>query len=150
MEISFIFLSTGGRRGCVQGIQFTRSFFLALELQIYILNSQLLGVCGAAHVVEQAALIGCSILSNKFAILALWWENTSSRIKAWDDVILRRRSASLSGRVAVIGFLSIQLSSRSSYVGGSGSSYLGGLSGNLGNRIIFEEFSSKRQRFLML
>ncbi|GJV25985.1 RNA-directed DNA polymerase, eukaryota [Tanacetum coccineum] len=44
-------------------------------------------------VVEQAAsLIGCSIMSNKFRYLGVMVGEYSSRIKAWDDVILKLRS----------------------------------------------------------
>ncbi|GJS93655.1 RNA-directed DNA polymerase, eukaryota [Tanacetum coccineum] len=43
--------------------------------------------------VEQAtSLIGCSIMSNKFRYLGVMVGEYSSRIKAWDDVILKLRS----------------------------------------------------------
>ncbi|GJX18639.1 RNA-directed DNA polymerase, eukaryota [Tanacetum coccineum] len=87
-------------------INILKSFFLASGLQINILKSQLLGVCVPHQVVEQAAsLIGCSIMSNKFRYLGVMVGEYSSRIKAWDDVILKLRSRlskwkSLSGRNA--------------------------------------------------
>ncbi|GJR38290.1 RNA-directed DNA polymerase, eukaryota [Tanacetum coccineum] len=74
-------------------INILKSFFLASGLQINILKSQLLGVCVPHQVVEQAAsLIGCSIMSNKFRYLGVMVGEYSSRIKAWDDVILKLRS----------------------------------------------------------
>ncbi|GJX81606.1 RNA-directed DNA polymerase, eukaryota [Tanacetum coccineum] len=74
-------------------INILKSFFLASGLQINILKSQLLGMCVPHQVVEQAAsLIGCSIMSNKFRYLGVMVGEYSSRIKAWDDVILKLRS----------------------------------------------------------
>ncbi|GKA55171.1 RNA-directed DNA polymerase, eukaryota [Tanacetum coccineum] len=79
--------------GLFKGIQLPETFFLASGLQINILKSQLLGVCVPHQVVEQAAsLIGCSIMSNKFRYLGVMVGEYSSRIKAWDDVILKLRS----------------------------------------------------------
>ncbi|GJW92989.1 RNA-directed DNA polymerase, eukaryota [Tanacetum coccineum] len=78
-------------------INILKSFFLASGLQINILKSQLLGVCVPHQVVEQAAsLIGCSIMSNKFRYLGVMVGEYSSRIKAWDDVILKLRSRLIS------------------------------------------------------
>ncbi|GJZ35096.1 hypothetical protein Tco_0580913 [Tanacetum coccineum] len=45
------------------------------------------------YVVEQAASsIGCSILNNQFRYLGVMVGECSSRLKAWDDIILKLRS----------------------------------------------------------
>ncbi|GJT61775.1 RNA-directed DNA polymerase, eukaryota [Tanacetum coccineum] len=80
--------------GNLKGItNILKSFFLASGLQINILKCQLLGVGVPRYVVEQAASsIGCSILNNQFRYLGVMVGECSSRLKAWDDIILKLRS----------------------------------------------------------
>ncbi|GKC44383.1 RNA-directed DNA polymerase, eukaryota, partial [Tanacetum coccineum] len=54
------------------------------------------------YVVEQAASsIGCSILNNQFRYLGVMVGECSSRLKAWDDIILKLRS--LEGEISLHG-----------------------------------------------
>ncbi|GJT92085.1 RNA-directed DNA polymerase, eukaryota, reverse transcriptase zinc-binding domain protein [Tanacetum coccineum] len=70
-----------------------KCFFLASGLQINTHKCQLLGVGVPSSVINQAAsYIGCSILNNKFRYLGVLVGDCSSRIKAWDDVILKLKS----------------------------------------------------------
>ncbi|GKB25845.1 RNA-directed DNA polymerase, eukaryota, partial [Tanacetum coccineum] len=70
-----------------------KCFFLASGLQINTHKCQLLGVGIPSSVINQAAsYIGCSILNNKFRYLGVLVGDCSSRIKAWDDVILKLKS----------------------------------------------------------
>nr|GEX55070.1 RNA-directed DNA polymerase, eukaryota [Tanacetum cinerariifolium] len=74
-------------------INILKNFFLASGLQINILKSQLLGVGVPHYVVDQAASsIGCSIMNNQFCYLGVMVGECSSRLKAWDDIILKLRS----------------------------------------------------------
>nr|GEX98071.1 RNA-directed DNA polymerase, eukaryota, reverse transcriptase zinc-binding domain protein [Tanacetum cinerariifolium] len=74
-------------------INILKSLFLASGLQINILKSQLLGVGVPRYMVDQAASsIGCSIMNNQFRYLGVMVGECSSRLKAWDDIILKLRS----------------------------------------------------------
>ncbi|GKC09471.1 RNA-directed DNA polymerase, eukaryota [Tanacetum coccineum] len=70
-----------------------KCFFLASGLQINVHKCQLLGVGVPNNVVQQAAdSIGCSILNNQFRYLGVMVGDNMSRLKAWDDIILKIKS----------------------------------------------------------
>nr|GEU89013.1 RNA-directed DNA polymerase, eukaryota [Tanacetum cinerariifolium] len=80
--------------GNLKGItNILKCFFLASRLHINIQKCQVMGVGVPSQVVEQAAsYIGCSILNTQFCYLGFMVGNCYSRIKAWDDTILKLKS----------------------------------------------------------
>nr|GEY68182.1 RNA-directed DNA polymerase, eukaryota [Tanacetum cinerariifolium] len=70
-----------------------KCFFLASGLETNVHKCQLLGVGVPNNVVQQAAdSIGCSILNNQFRYLGVMVGDNMSRLKAWDDIILKIKS----------------------------------------------------------
>ncbi|GJZ48022.1 RNA-directed DNA polymerase, eukaryota [Tanacetum coccineum] len=67
-----------------------KSFYLASGLRINISKSQLLGVGVSRGEVERAACsIGCSVMDNQFRYLGVMIGQRSSRINAWEDILLK-------------------------------------------------------------
>ncbi|GJX13900.1 RNA-directed DNA polymerase, eukaryota [Tanacetum coccineum] len=74
-------------------INILKCFFLASGLQINIHKSQLLGVGVPRSTVEAvAASMGCSVMEHNFRYLGVRVGENMSRLKAWDDVVLKLRS----------------------------------------------------------
>nr|GEW49232.1 RNA-directed DNA polymerase, eukaryota [Tanacetum cinerariifolium] len=64
-----------------------------IGLHIKICKSQLLGVGVPYHVVQQASSsIGCSITQNQFRYLGVTVGDRMTRIKAWENIIVKLRS----------------------------------------------------------
>nr|GEY93610.1 RNA-directed DNA polymerase, eukaryota [Tanacetum cinerariifolium] len=69
-----------------------KCFFLASGLCINIHKSQMLGVGVSYQVVQQAAYsIGCSIMQNQFRYLGVTIGDRMTRIKVWENVIVKLR-----------------------------------------------------------
>nr|GFA92414.1 RNA-directed DNA polymerase, eukaryota [Tanacetum cinerariifolium] len=74
-------------------INILKCFYLASGLQINISKCQLL-VVGVSNIVAEhaAASIRCSILNDQFCYLGVMVGQRSSRLRAWDDIILKLRA----------------------------------------------------------
>nr|GEU38861.1 putative ribonuclease H protein At1g65750 family [Tanacetum cinerariifolium] len=92
-----------------------KCFFLASGLHINIYKSQLLGVGVSYHVVQQASsFIGCSIMQNQFRYLGVIDGDRMTRIKAWENIIIKLKSRlskwkvktlSVGGRLTLLKFV---------------------------------------------
>nr|GEW32371.1 RNA-directed DNA polymerase, eukaryota, reverse transcriptase zinc-binding domain protein [Tanacetum cinerariifolium] len=70
-----------------------KCFFLASGLHINICKSQFLRVEVSYHVVQQASSsIGCSIMQNQFCYLGVTVGDCMTKIKAWENIIVKLRS----------------------------------------------------------
>nr|GEZ58185.1 RNA-directed DNA polymerase, eukaryota [Tanacetum cinerariifolium] len=74
-------------------VSILKCFFLASGLKINIHKSQVLGVGVPYYLVEQATnLIGCSVMDKCFRYLGVKVDESTSRHKAWSDLIQKLRS----------------------------------------------------------